>query len=188
MQVDKAYLHKEVLIRASATTVRIFSKEGVFLCEWPRATARSQWCTDPNHLPANYKEISEWNGTYFTQKAMTVGPNTGEMIRRILASRKLEVQTYRMCQGVLSFTKKYSKQALEETCRQALALGKTTYTFVKTTIPVVAEELGSAGYNTAMSEERNKGAFVMSAEAADINTLLSRSQSLAQRKGKGGDR
>ena len=31
-----------------------------------------------------------------------------------------------MCQGVLSFTKKYSKQALEETCRQALALGKTT--------------------------------------------------------------
>lgn len=186
--VDKAYLHKEVLIRASATTVRIFSKEGVFLCEWPRATARSQWCTDPNHLPANYKEISEWNGTYFTQKAMTVGSNTGEMIRRILASRKLEVQTYRMCQGVLSFTKKYSKQALEETCRQALALGKTTYTFVKTTIPVVAEELGSAGYNTAMSEERNKGAFVMSAEAADINTLLSRSQSLAQRKGKGGDR
>ena len=149
------------MIRASATTVRIFSKEGVFLCEWPRATARSQWCTDPNHLPANYKEISEWNGTYFTQKAMTVGPNTGEMIRRILASRKLEVQTYRMCQGVLSFTKKYSKQALEETCRQALAIGKTTYTFVKTTIPVVAEELGSTGYNTAMSEDRNKGAFVI---------------------------
>ena len=146
---------------------------GDFLCEWPRATARSQWCTDPNHLPANYKETSEWNGTYFTQKAMTVGPNTGEMIWRILASRKLEVQTYRMCQGVLSFTKKYSKQALEETCRQALALGKTTYTFIKTTIPVVAEELGSTGYNTAMSEERNKGAFVMSAEAADINTLWS---------------
>ena len=67
-----------------------------------------------------------------------------------------------------------------------MAIGKTTYTFVKTTIPVVAEELGSTGYNTAMNEERNKGAFVMSAEAADINTLLSRSQSLAQRKGKGG--
>ena len=39
-----------------------------------------------------------------------------------------------------------------------------------------------------MNEERNKGAFVMSAEAADINTLLSRSRSLAQRKGKGGDK
>ena len=186
--VDRAYLHKEVLIRASATMVKIFSKEGAFICEWPRATAKSQWSTDPNHLPANYREISEWNGTYFTRKAMTIGPNTGEVIKRILASRKLEVQTYRMCQGVLSFTRKYSKQALEETCRQTLELGKVNYTFIKNTIPVVAEDLGTSGYNTAANEERNKGAFVMDAESMDINRLLSRSQSLAQSKGKGGDK
>lgn len=184
--VDRAYLHKEVLIRASASTVKIFSKEGLFICEWPRATSRSQWSTDPNHLPANYRELSEWNGAYFVQKAMTVGPNTVEVIRRILASRKLEVQTYRMCQGVLSFTRKYSKQALEETCRQALKLGKTTYTSIKNTIPVVASDLGAAGYNTAMNEERNKGAFVMASDAMDINTLLTRSQTLAKSKGKGG--
>ena len=186
--VDRAYLHKEVLIRASASTVRIFSKEGMLICEWPRATSRSQWSTNPSHLPANYRELSEWSGTYFVQRAMAVGPNTVEVIRQILASRKLEVQTYRMCQGVLSFTKKYSNQALEETCRQALALGKTTYTQIKNTIPVIANDLGVAGYNTAMNEERNKGAFVMGAEATDINTLLNRSQILAKSKGKGGDK
>ncbi len=184
--VDRTYLHKEVLIRASTSTVRIFSKEGEFICEWPRATSRSQWSTDPSHLPENYREISEWNGTYFTRRAMTIGPNTAEVIKRILSSRKLEVQTYRMCQGVLSFSKKYSKQALEETCRQALELGKTTYTFIKNTIPVVADDLGAAGYNTTANDERNKGAFVMGADATDINTLLSRSQSLAQSKGKNG--
>ena len=184
--VDRTYLHKEVLIRASTSTVRIFSKEGEFICEWPRATSRSQWSTDPSHLPENYREISEWNGTYFTRRAMTIGPNTAEVIKRILSSRKLEVQTYRMCQGVLSFRKKYSKQALEETCRQALELGKTTYTFIKNTIPVVADDLGAAGYNTTANDERNKGAFVMGADATNINTLLSRSQSLAQSKGKGG--
>ena len=186
--VDRAYLHKEVLIRASAATVKIFSKEGAFICEWPRATAKSQWSTDPNHLPANYRELSEWNGTYFIRKAMTVGPNTEAVIKRILASRKLEVQTYRMCQGVLSFTRKYSKQALEETCAQALELGKVNYTFIKNTIPVVAEDLGVSGYNTRANEERNKGAFVMDAESMDIDRLLSRSQSLAQSKGKGGDK
>ena len=184
--VDRAYLHKEVLIRASATTVKIFSKEGDFICEWPRATAKSQWSTDPNHLPANFKEMSEWNGTYFTRKAMTIGPNTGEVIKHILSSRKLEVQTYRMCQGVLGFTKKYSKQALEETCRQALELGKPNYSFIKNSIQLVAEDLGVAGYNTAANDERNKGAFVMGAESMDIEHLLSRSQSLAQGKGKGG--
>ncbi len=184
--VDRTYLHKEVLIRATAVAVKIFSKERDFICEWPRVTSRGQWSTDPKHLPENYRERSEWNGAYFTRRAMTIGPNTAEVIRHILASRKLEVQTYRMCQGVLSFSRKYSRRALEETCRQALELGKTTYTFIKNTIQVVADELGTAGYNTALNDERNKGAFVMSAEASDINTLLSRSQSLAQSKGKNG--
>ncbi len=186
--VNREYLHKEVLIRATGATVKIFSKEGVFICEWPRATSRGQWSTDPKHLPENYREISEWNGAYFSRRAMTIGPNTGEVIERILASRKLEVQTYRMCQGVLNFSRKYSKRALEETCRQALELGKTTYTFIKNTVQVVADELGAAGYNTALNDERNKGAFVMGTEAMDINTLLSRSQSLAQSKGKRGDK
>ena len=186
--VDRAYLHKEVLIRASATTVKIFSKEGVPICQWPRATAKSQWFTDPNHLPANYRDLSEWNGTYFLRKAMTVGPNTENVIRRILTSRKLEVQTYRMCQGVLSLTRKYSKQALEEACRQSLELGKVNYTFLKNTIPMIADELGSSGYNTRQNEARNKGAFVMDAASMDIKRLLSRSQSLAQAKKKDGDR
>lgn len=186
--VDRAYLHKEVVIRASVSTVKIFSKEGNFLCQWPRATFKGQWSTDPNHLPANYREMAEWNGTYFARKAMTVGPNTGEVVKRILASRKLEVQTYRMCQGVLSFTRKYSEQALEEACRQALELNKVNYTFIKNSIPVVAETLGAEGYNTGLNDERNRGAFVMDSRAMELDRLLSRSQNLAKRNGKGGDK
>ncbi len=61
-----------------------------------------------------------------------------------------------------------------------------TDAFIKNTIPVVAYDLGAVGYNTAANDERNKGAFVMGAGATDIDTLLSRSQSLVQSKGKGG--
>ena len=182
-RLDRRNFEQEILIPPEGDDL-----DGGRICEWPRATAKSQWSTDSNHLPASYREMSEWNGTYFTRKAMTIGPNTEAVIKRILSSRKLEVQTYRMCQGVLSFTRKYSKQALEETCRQALELGKAHYTFIKNTIPVVAEDLGTSGYNTVANEERNKGAFVMDAESMDINRLLSRSQNLAQRKGKGGDK
>ena len=77
---------------------------------------------------------------------------------------------------------------MEETCCQALELGKVNYTFIKNTIPVVAEDLGVAGYNTTINEERNKGAFVMNAESMDIEKLLSRSQALAQNSKKGGDK
>lgn len=92
-----------------------------------------------------------------------------------------------MCQGVLSLLK-YSKQALKQTCAQALALGEVKHTFIKNTIPVVDEDLDASGYNTSINEERNKGAFVMDAEAMNIDRLLSRSQSLALYKGKYGDR
>ncbi len=182
--VDKAFLHKRVSIRATTSTVKIFSLEGKFICEWPRSIRKGQWSTNPDHLPADYKNFSEWNSTYFIKKAMTVGSNTVDVIKRILASRKLEVQTYRMCIGVLSFAKKYSRQALEECCKQALAFNKVTYTFIKNSISVIAEDMGASGYNTKINEERNQGGFIMSSEAMDINNLLSRSQKLAQKPGK----
>lgn len=118
--VDKAFLHKKVLIRATASRVFIHSQQGELICEWPRAVHKGQWMTNQNHLPANYKNIAEWNGPYFISRALTVGPCTVEVIKKILASRNLEVQTYRLCLGVLGFTKKYSRQALEECCSRAL--------------------------------------------------------------------
>ena len=179
--VDKSFLHKRVSIKATTSTVKIFSLEGGFICEWPRAVRKGQWSSNPDHLPANYKNFSEWNSTYFIKKAMTVGPNAVDVIKKILESRKLEVQTYRMCLGVLNFTKKYSRQALEECCKQALSLNKSTYTFIKNSIPVVAEDMGTSGYNTKINEERNQGGFIMSSEAMDISNLLSRSQELTRK-------
>ena len=179
--VDKAFLHKKVSIKASATVVRIYSLAGEFLCEWPRATRKGQWSTNPEHLPDNYKGFTQWNGPYFIQKAQLVGRNTETVIRTVLKSRPYEVQTYRMCLGILNFTKKYSNKALEECCKQAIALNKQKYTFIKNTISVVADDLGEAGYrHSALSrKEPARGGYVMPPEASSIDTLLSRSKALA---------
>ena len=183
--VNKAYLHKKVSIKATSSIVRIYSLAGEFICEWPRATRKGQWSTDPEHLPENYKGFTQWNAEYFIKKASHVGEYTETVIRAILQSRKYEVQTYRMCLGILNFTKKYSHAALEECCRQAILLNKQKYTFIKNTIPVIAEDLGREGYNEpAQSNDTRRGGFVMRSEATDLNNLLSRSQRLAdaQRK------
>ena len=58
-------------------------------------------------------------------------------------------------------------------------MNKVTYSFVKNTIAVVAEEIGTAGFNTRLNEERNKGAFVMGQQRMDVDTLLARSRDLA---------
>lgn len=179
--VDKAFLHKKVSIKASSTIVRIYSLDGKFLCEWPRATRKGQWSTNPDHLPDNYKGFTQWNGPYFIQKAQLVGRNTETVIRTILNSRSYEVQTYRMCLGILNFTKKYSNKALEECCKQAITLNKQKYTFIKNTISVVADDLGEDGYrhSTPAKEDPVRGGYVMPPEASSIDILLSRSKALA---------
>ena len=182
--IDKAYVHKRVSIRATATTVKIYSLEGAFLCEWPRATHKGQWSTDPKHLPSNYADFAEWNSTYFLKKAVGVGPNTVEVIKSVLKSRTLEVQTYRMCVGILNYAGKYSKTALEECCKQARAVGRPTYSYIKNSIAAIAEEFESSSEPGKLNEDRNRGAFVMDAQKMDVDKLLSRSRDLAKRKGK----
>lgn len=118
---------------------------------------------------------------------MTISPNTTEVIKQVLKCRQLEVQTYRMCQGILGFSARYSKQALEMCCKRALELKKVTYTTIKNTIPACAEELSRAGYASRINEERNARAFVMSSEASDIERLLSRSRDLAAGQKGGAD-
>ena len=61
---------------------------------------KGEWLTDPTHLPASYKQMSEWNAPYFTRKAMTVGPYTVKVIEHVLKSREHEVQTYCLCMGM----------------------------------------------------------------------------------------
>ncbi len=182
--VDKAYLHKKVIIRATASVVKIFNLEGELIVEWPRARYKGEWKTEPNHLPKNYKDFSEWNSTYFIRKASTVGSNTTVLIKRILKSRNLEVQTYRLCMGVLGFTKKYSRAALEECCKRAIAAERTTYTYIKNTIGAVAEELGTGGYNTDKNKKRNEGSYIMDSSYSDMEKLLNRSRILADQSGK----
>ncbi len=177
--VDKAYLHKSVMVAATASTVNIYSMKGELIVRWRRATRRGEWLTDPSHLPESYKQMSEWNAAYFTRKAMTVGPNTVKVIEHILKSREHEVQTYRLCLGILNYTKKYSKLALEDCCRLAIETNHISYSFIKNSIAAVAEEIGTAGFNTKLNEERNKGAFVMSPHAGDIEHLLKKSSKLA---------
>ena len=106
---------------------------------------------------------------------MTVGPNTVKVIQTVLKSREHEVQTYRLCLGILNFTKKYSKLALEDCCKIAVESNHVSYSFIKNSIAAVAEDIGTAGFNTKLNEERNKGAFVMNPHAGDIERLLSKS-------------
>lgn len=180
--VDKAYKHQKVSVRASTTTVKIYARNGKYICEHQRATRKGQWCTNPEHLPKSYNDYREWNAEFFISKAMTIGPNTVDVIKTVLHSREQEVQTYRLCLGIIGFAKKYSREELEECCRQAVKAGKPNYTFIKNSISVVAEDFVTPDNRMKINANRNKGAYIMSAEAMDVDNLLSKSRNLASKR------
>ncbi len=182
--VDKAFKHQKVSIRANSSTVYIYSLKGTLICSHKRAEFKGQWRTNPEYLPRDYNDYREWNAEYFLRRAVAIGINTTEVIKSVLASRKLEVQTYRMCLGILNFSKKYGNHILEECCRQAVLADKMSYTYIKNSIPAVAEDIGTPDVRSKMNEERNRGGFRMSSDVMDVNRLLSKSQHLAQNAGK----
>lgn len=108
---------------------------------------------------------------------MTVSPNTVKVIEYILRSH--EVQTYCLCIGILNYTKKYSKLALEDCCKLVIDTNHISYSFIKNSIAAVAEEIEDVGFNTKFNEEHNKGALIMNPHAGDIDRLLSKNSKLA---------
>ncbi len=90
-----------------------------------------------------------------------------------------------MCLGIINFAKKYSNKALEECCKQAIFLNKQKYTFIKNTLPVIAQDLGVEGYKSLIAKDTPaRGSYVMSPKSTNVNTLLSRSKALADLKRK----
>jgi len=63
-----------------------------------------------------------------------------------------------------------------------------TYTYIKNSIPAIAEEFETPETKVKMNAERNKGAYVMGSDAMDINKLLSKSQTLARNTRKEADK
>ena len=120
------------------------------------------------------------------EKAVSVGPNTLAVIKTVLASRKLEVQSYRSCIGILQYKDRYNKAVLEECCTRAMRANRPYYSYIKNIVAQVAEELKVTPCSMS-TEEKNipqKGGITRSAKATDIDTLLSKSKELL---GKGGD-
>ena len=69
-----------------------------------------------------------------------------------------------------------------------VALNRVTYTFIKNSIPAVAAEMMTDADKRRLNDQKNKGAYVMSADASDIDKLLAKSKALTEEAGKGGRR
>ena len=78
-------------------------------------------------MPEAHRQAGEWSPRRLIRWAAKNGPATGELIRKVLNSRKHPQQAYRACLGILRLGKAYGGKRLEAACQRALALGSCRY-------------------------------------------------------------
>ena len=88
--------------------------------------------TNPVHIPQEHREVLGWSGDKFRSEAYCIGKNTHDLIDLILSKREYEVQSYRVCRGILNLKSKVGKQVLEKAAQEALSSGVFSYKGVKT--------------------------------------------------------
>lgn len=136
--VHPKHISEEVRIKASADTVMILLPSGEEIARHPRGVFKGQRMTDPSHIPPMHQEILGWSGDSFRSEAMRIGNNTHALIDRILSSRQYEVQSYKICRGVLNLRNRVGARILEIAAGEALDSGIISYKGIK----AIAETIG----------------------------------------------
>jgi transposase len=135
--VPYQYIGKNVVLKYSLTTLIILNIEGSLIAEHERHYDRAVLIhTIDSHRPPNHQiavELRIKDSESYLEYARMIGPNTTEVIRRILQSKPYPEQTYRACMGVVAFVwnKECTKAQMEDICAEALEIGAVSYSAIK---------------------------------------------------------
>ena len=119
--VPYEYIKHKVEVRLTKSTVEVFYG-GNRLASHIRLRGNvGQYSTVSEHMPENHRQYTQWNAERFISWAEDIGENTTAVIRGMLASRRVEQQSYKACMALLKLGDKYSLTRMESACKRALS-------------------------------------------------------------------
>ena len=98
------------------------------------------YTTMAEHMPSNHRWYAEWSAERFLSWAATMGPETAEMVARVLSAAAYPPQAFRSCMGILSLAKRHGSERLNKACRKALHVGTQSYTRIKNILALGLED------------------------------------------------
>ena len=115
-----------VEVRATPATIEIFH-HGDRVASHARALRSYTAMTRPEHRPKSHQAHLEWPPSRMIQWATTVGPNTAQVVEKILQSFPHPEMGYRSCLGIIRLGQRYSTQRMEAAAQRALLTGAVRY-------------------------------------------------------------
>jgi transposase len=124
------FIGKKVTLLYSQSVVEVYHRyERIAIHN--RSRQPYMYTTVNEHLASKHRYMSDWSPNTFIERAEEVGPETKQYIIELLNTRQHPEQTYRSCQGVLSFAARVGKERLNNACRRALQYGDYGYQTIK---------------------------------------------------------
>lgn len=157
--VPYGYTKRKVDVRVTDKTIEIFYNHNRIASHRRLYGRKGQYSTVTEHMPTTHQQYLEWNGDRFRKWAERIGSNTYQVVNAILASKRVEQQSYRSCMGLLKLADKYSVDRLEAACRKALSFTATpSYKSIKSILDTGSDKLENA------AAEQSSGSHTESAQ------------------------
>lgn len=122
--------HQQVWIRATETSVHLYTLEHELIASHPRLARPGERSTILEHLPPNQVAWKMRDQQWCLHRAGEIGICTRTVIERLFDDRV--VHNLRGAQGVIDLARKYSPARLEAACERALHFDNVNYRAIKT--------------------------------------------------------
>ena len=164
--VPYEYIKRKVDVWVTETTIEIFYNKNRIASHRRLRGRKGQYSTVTEHMPEDHQKYLEWNGERFRRWAAQIGHNTSKVVNALLASKRVEQQSYRSCMGLLKLADKYSVDRLEAACEKALTYtASPSYKSIKNILAAGQDrQVSSDAAHTVTTTTQNNHAITRGAD------------------------
>jgi hypothetical protein len=158
--VPYEFIKRKVDVRVTDAVIEIFYNHNRIASHRRLYGRKGQYSTVTEHMPADHQKYLEWNGDRFRKWAEQIGSDTYTVTNAILASQRVEQQSYRSCTGLLKLAEKYFAERLEAACRKALSYtASPSYKSIKNILAAGQERTNQEPQTPDSASTQNKHAI-----------------------------
>lgn len=126
VSVPHALVGQKVELRSTPSAVEILAR-GRRIASHPRSSCKGGDSTVAEHMPAAHRAHAEWSPGRLMNWANSVGPATGELVKRLLMDKQHPEQGHRSCLGLMRLARTVGQERMEAACIRALTIGAHRY-------------------------------------------------------------
>lgn len=124
--VPHALVRQKVELRITRGTIEVLAR-GRRVASHPKNSRKGGYSTIADHMPTAHRAHADWSPSRLMNWASTIGPATGELVKRLLLAKQHPEQGYRACLGLMRLARSVGHERMEAACTRALAIGAYRY-------------------------------------------------------------